>query len=61
MATEIVHDDNVAGPKGRDEDLLDVDLKALAVDRPLEKPLGIDPVVTQCCQERRCLPVTVRG
>ena len=60
MAAEIVHDDDVAGFQGRDEDLLDVNSEALAVDRAIENPWGLDPVVAQRGQEGRGLPVAVR-
>jgi hypothetical protein len=45
VAAEIVHDDDVAGAKRWDEDFLDIGLKALAVDRAVKKPRGIDPVM----------------
>ena len=61
VAAEIVHDDDVVGAKRRDEDFLDIGLKALAVDRPVKKPRGIDPVMAQRSQKCRRLPVTVRN
>ena len=60
VAAKVVHDDDVAGTKRRDEDLLDIGLKALAVDRTVKKPWGFNAVVAQRSQERRCLPVPVR-
>ena len=59
-AARIVHDDDVAGAQRGSEDLLDIGLKALAVDRAFKKPRGVDPVVAQRSQERRRLPVAVR-
>ena len=60
MGGQVVHDDDVAWLKGRDENLLDIGLKALAVDRPVKKPRGVDPVMAQGSQEGRGLPMTVR-
>jgi len=37
VTAEIVHDDDVAGTKRRDEDLLDIVLKALAVDWTIKR------------------------
>ena len=60
VAAQVVHDDDVAGTKCRDENLLDVGLKSLAVDRPVQKPRSVDPVVAQGSQEGGGLPMTVR-
>ena len=60
VAAEIVHDHDVAGLQGRDEDLLDVGSKAVAVDWAIENPWSVDPVVAQRGQEGRGLPVAVR-
>ena len=38
VRAEIVHDDDVAGPERRHQDLLDVEPEALAVDRAVEEP-----------------------
>jgi hypothetical protein len=51
MAAEIVQDHDIAGTKRRRKDLLHIGPKALAVDRPLDKPRRIDPVMAQCRQE----------
>ena len=40
VAAEIVHDDDVAGFQGGDENRLDIGSEALAVDRAIEKPGG---------------------
>ena len=45
--------------KGRQENLLHVGSKALAVDRPLDKPRRIDPIVAQGRQEGHGLPAAV--
>src|SRR5262249_1660984 len=59
VAAEIVHDDDIAGTKGREENLLEVKPKALAVDRALEQPWRLDAIVTQCRQEGHGLPAAV--
>lgn len=38
MVAEIVHDHDIAGTKGRQENLLDVGPEALAIDRSLDEP-----------------------
>jgi len=60
-ASTHVHDDDVAGPKRGDKNLLDIGSKTLAVDRTVKQPWGFDPVVAQRGQEGRRLPVTVRN
>ena len=60
VAAEIVHDDDVSRAKGWDENLLDIGLKGFTIDRTIKKPWGVDPVMSQCGQEGRSLPVTVR-
>ena len=61
VAAEIVHDHDVSRTQRRDQNLLDIGLKALAVDRPVNKPRGVDPVMAQRSQKCRRLPVTVRN
>ena len=60
MATEIVDDDDVAGLERGNEDLLYVDQEPLAVDRTVDQPGCLDPIVAQRGQEGHGLPVTVR-
>jgi hypothetical protein len=60
VATEIVHDDDVTGLQGWEKNLLDVNCEALTVDRAIENPWCLDPIVTQCGQEGCGLPVAVR-
>ena len=60
VAAEIVHDDDVSRAKGWDKNLLDIGLKGFTIDRTIKKPWGVDPVMSQCGQEGRSLPVTVR-
>ena len=60
VAAKVVHDHDVSGTKRRDENLFDVGLEALAVDRAVNKPWGIDPIMAQRSQKCCRLPVTVR-
>ena len=60
MTAEIVHDDDVAGMQSGAKDLLDIGGEGLAVDRAIEKPRRLDPIVPQCGEEGRGLPVSVR-
>src|SRR5215469_1917339 len=59
MTAEIIHDDNVAGAEGRDQELLDIGAKAGAVDRPVDDTGRGDAVVAQCCQKRQRAPAAV--
>ena len=59
VAAEIVHDDDVAGAKRREENLLHVEAKAVAVDWALDKPWRLDPVMAQGCQKGHSLPAAV--
>ena len=59
VAAEIVQDNDIAGAKRRQKNLRYVGPKALAVDRPLDKPRRIDPVMAQCRQESHGLPTAV--
>ena len=61
MTAEIVHDHDVTGTKRRQKNLLDVETKALAIDRPLNEPRRIDPIMAQCRQESHGLPTAVRN
>ena len=61
VAAEVVHDDDIAGTKRRKEHLLDVEAETLAIDRPLEKPRRLNPIMAQGGQERHCLPAAVRN
>lgn len=44
MAAEIVDDDDIAGIEGRDEDLLDIGEKAIAVDQPVDDARSGDAI-----------------
>src|SRR6516162_6227802 len=60
VAAEVVHDDNVAGAEGGDQELFDVSAEAGAVDRPVDDAGGGDPVAAQCRQKGQCPPAAVR-
>ena len=60
MAAEVIEDDDIAGPQSGKENLLDIEPKALAIDRALEQPWRLDAIVTQRRQESRGLPSAVR-
>lgn len=61
VAAEIIQDDDIAGSKDGQENLLDVGAKAHVADRPLDEPWRIDPVMAQGCQECHGLPATMRN
>jgi hypothetical protein len=48
MRAEVVHDDDVAGLEGGDENLVDIEPEAFAVDRPVDEPWRVDAVMAQC-------------
>ena len=58
MASQIVHDDDVAGLERGHERVLDIGMEAYAVDRAIEEDGRIDPVVAQSCQEGKGSPST---
>jgi hypothetical protein len=60
VGAKIVEDDNVVGFESRDEELLDIGAKALAVDRTVEHAGRLDAVVAQRGQEGRGLPFALR-
>src|SRR5262249_34387944 len=61
VGAEIVEDHDVAWLQRRREELFDIGVEALAVDRPVEQARGFDAVVTQRGEERRSLPAAVRN
>jgi hypothetical protein len=58
-AAEVVQDDDIARREGRGEDLLDIEEEGFAVDRPIDRPRRIDPVVAQRGDEGQGLPTAV--
>ena len=59
VAAEIVHDDDIAGTQGREENLFEIEPEAVAIDRALEQPWRLDAIVTQRRQESHGLPAAV--
>jgi len=60
VASQIVHDDDVAGLERRHEELLDPGGEALAVDWSIEDARRIDPIMPQSGQEGERTPFTER-
>ena len=61
VAAEVIQDDDITGSKDGQENLLDIGAKAHAIDRPLDEPWRIDPVMAQGCQEDHGFPAAVRN
>jgi hypothetical protein len=61
VVSEIVHDDDVTAIQGREQHLLDIDCEPLTVDRAIENPRRLDPIVAQRGQEGCGLPVGRAG
>lgn len=59
VTAQIVHDDNVAGRKRRDEELLDILGEALAVDRLVEHARGIDTITAERREEGHRAPMAI--
>ena len=59
MGAQVVHHDNVAGLERRDEDLVEVGEKTVAVHRPIEQPRRREACDPQRPHERTGLPVMV--
>jgi len=53
MAAEIVHDHQVAGFEGRDENLIDIGAEDHAIDRAVDDAGRVEPVAAQRRQEVR--------
>jgi hypothetical protein len=61
VAAQIVENDDVASLQHGDEDLLDIKTEQLAVDRTIDDPWCVDPVMPQGGKEGHRLPVAVGG
>src|SRR5262249_29794475 len=61
VAAEIVHDDEVTAAQRGREDLLDINLETLAVDRTIDQPGSVNAVMTQGGQEGHGLPAAMRN
>jgi hypothetical protein len=60
VGRQVVHDDDVAVPQRRREQVLDVGDEGLAVHRPVEDHRRRNPVEPQAGHQRGRLPVAVR-
>ena len=60
VGVEIVEDHDVARLEGRDEELFDIGMEALAIDGPLEHAGRFDAVAAQRGEEGRGLPFALR-
>ncbi len=60
VAAEIVEDDDVAFGKCWHKDFPDIDVKELAIDRPVDNPGRVDTVAAQGRDEGQGFPVAVR-
>src|SRR5215813_15025418 len=60
VTAKIIDDDDVAGTKCGEQHLVEIDLEALAVDRPLDQPWCLDPIMAQRRQEGRGVPAALR-
>ena len=61
VTAEIVHDDEVAGWEGWDEELHDIGGEELAVDRAFEHAGRVDPVAAQGSHKGQRLPLAERS
>ena len=61
VAAEIVHHHEITNFERGRQHLLDIDREALAIDRTVEDPWGIDAVMAQCRHEGHRLPMAVRN
>jgi hypothetical protein len=59
VAAEVVQDDDIARRDARGENLLDVEEEGFAVDRPIDHPGRINPVVAQRGDEGQGFPMAV--
>ena len=58
MAAEIIEDDDISLDQGRSEHLLDIGGEDLAVDRSVDHPWCVDPVMAERCDEGLRLPMS---
>ena len=59
VASQVVQDDDIAGTKRRQKNLLDIGPEAHAIDWSLDEPGCIDPVMAQGRQKGHGLPAAV--
>ena len=60
LAGQVVRDDDIALAQFRDENLCDIGLEGLAVDRPIEYPLRDEATQGQGANEGHCFPLPMR-
>ncbi len=60
VTAQIVHDDDISGGEGGNQELLDVGPETDAVDRPVDDAGRLDPVAAQGGQEGQRVPAAVR-
>ena len=60
VAGKIVHNDHIAWGQRGDEEVFDIGLEGLGVDRSVEDARRVDPVDAQCGDEGHGAPVAVR-
>ena len=61
VAAKVVHDNDVSGVQRREQDFFDIDLETLAIDRAVEYPRRINPIMAQGGHEGHCFPMSVRN
>lgn len=61
MSRQVVHDDDVASPKRRDQELLEPGQEDSAIHRPIDHQRRRDGVIAQAGHESRRLPMAMRG
>ena len=61
MAREVVHDDHIAGAKRRDQDMADIGLEPVTVDRPVERHRRDHAGLSQSGDQRRGLSMGSDG
>ena len=60
-SAEVVEDHDVARLEGRNEDLLDIGVKALAIDRSVEQAGRVDAILAKSGEKGRGLPAALRN
>ena len=57
MTVEVVHDDDISRLQSRQQDLIDVSLKAQAIDRPVNDTRRCQAITAQCREEGQGFPM----
>ena len=61
VTAEVIHHHHVTWPERRDQHALDISAEDVAVDRPVEHPGRVDPVMAQSGNKGGGVPVPERG